>query len=128
MALQRVGGQYQVLLRVADPALPEGATVAVPVEVGLSDGVNTQITSGLQPGDQVVVQVEAAQTTNPFAPPGNPGTPGGQNSLTNIIRQFTRAGRPTGRWPRIRRPRLPIAASTEGSTHAKTTHGAARST
>ena len=96
MALQRVGGQYQVLLRVADPALPEGATVAVPVEVGLSDGVNTQITSGLQPGDQVVVQVEAAQTTNPFGAPGNPGAPGGQNSLTNIIRQFTRCGRPIG--------------------------------
>jgi hypothetical protein len=77
---------------VADPALPEGATVAVPVEVGLSDGVNTQITSGLKPGDQVVVQVEAAQTTNPFAGPGAPGAPSGQNSLTNIIRQFTRPG------------------------------------
>jgi HlyD family secretion protein len=89
MALQRVGGQYQVLLRMADPALPEGATVAVPVEVGLSDGVNTQITSGLQPGDQVVVQVEATQTTNPF---GGPGAPGGQSTLTNIFRQFTRAG------------------------------------
>jgi RND family efflux transporter MFP subunit len=87
MALQRVGGQYQVLLPVTDPALPEGATVAVPVEVGLSDGVNTQITSGLQPGDQVVVQVEAAQTTSPFAPPGNPGAPGGQNSPQNDNRQ-----------------------------------------
>ena len=75
MALQRAGGQYQVLLRVADPALPEGSTVAVPVEVGLSDGVNTQITSGLQPGDQVVVQVEAAQTTNPFGGPGAPALP-----------------------------------------------------
>ena len=66
--------------------------MAVPVEVGLSDGVNTQITSGLNPGDQVVVQVDATQTTNPFARTGNPGAPGGQNPLTNIIRQFTRPG------------------------------------
>jgi len=94
MALQRVGGQYQVLLQMTDPALPQGAAVAVPVEVGLSDGVNTQITSGLQPGDQVVVQLDATQTTNPFAGPGAPGGQGGQNALTSIIRQFTRsAGR-----------------------------------
>jgi hypothetical protein len=52
--------------------------VAVPVEVGLSDGVNTQITSGLKPGDQVVVQIDATQTTNPFAGPGAPGALGGQ--------------------------------------------------
>jgi hypothetical protein len=59
----------------------------VPVEVGLSDGVNTQITSGLQPGDQVVVQVEATQTTNPFGGPGNPGAPGSQNPPQNDNRQ-----------------------------------------
>jgi len=94
MALQRAGGQYQVLLQVTDPGLPEGSTVAVPVEIGLSDGVNTQITSGLKPGDQVVIQVEAAQATNPFGGPGAPGAPSrtsGQNALTNIIRQFTRS-------------------------------------
>jgi len=94
MALQRAGGQYQVLLQVADPALPQDSTVAVPVEVGLSDGVNTQITSGLKPGDQVVVQVEATQTTNPFGGPGNPGAPGGQNSPQNDNRQ--QQNRPAG--------------------------------
>jgi hypothetical protein len=66
--------------------------VTVPVEVGLSDGVNTQITSGLNPGEQVVVQVDATQSTNPFAGPGAPGGQSGQNALTNIIRQFTRPG------------------------------------
>src|SRR5207253_8949474 len=34
--------------------LRSGSPVVVPVVTGISDGVNTQIVSGLQPGDQVV--------------------------------------------------------------------------
>jgi HlyD family secretion protein len=60
MALQRAGGMYQVLLpNAVDPA---GAPIAVPVEVGLSDGLYTQIVRGLNPGDQVVVEMAATQS------------------------------------------------------------------
>jgi len=37
--------------------------VAVTVEVGLSDGVNTQIVKGLNLGDKVVVQLTSTTTT-----------------------------------------------------------------
>ena len=37
--------------------LRNGSTVSVPVQTGISDGVNTQIISGLLPGDQVVTGV-----------------------------------------------------------------------
>jgi hypothetical protein len=59
----------------------------VPVEVGLSDGVNTQVVSGLKAGDQVVIQIEAAQATaaNPFTAPNAP--PGGQSSAQDANRQ-----------------------------------------
>jgi HlyD family secretion protein len=88
IALQRISGQYQVQLLAGDPSLGPDATIAVPVEVGLSDGVNTQVVSGLKAGDQVVIQIEAAQTTaaNPFGGPGN------QNPLSSLIRQFSRPG------------------------------------
>ena len=86
MAVQRVNGQYEVL--VANPADPQSPPFAVPVEVGLSDGIYTQITNGLQPGDQVVLQVEATQATTPA------GGSGAQNPLMNVIRQFSR---PAGR-------------------------------
>jgi HlyD family secretion protein len=62
MALQRRGNSYQVLEpNAADPAAPQ----AVAVEVGLSDGVNTQIVRGLSLGDKVLVQLQASQS-NPF--------------------------------------------------------------
>ena len=61
MALQTLNGMYQVLVPDTDP---ESAAVAVPVEVGLSDGVYTQITRGLNAGDQVVVQLEDASSAN----------------------------------------------------------------
>jgi HlyD family secretion protein len=60
MALLRSAGQYQVLVPADDPQAPP---VAVPVEIGLSDGTNTQITRGLNPGDKVVVQIQPANTT-----------------------------------------------------------------
>ncbi len=57
MAVQTVGGLAQVLVpNASDPASP----VAVPVEVGLSDGIYTEIVRGLNAGDQVVVQLSSA--------------------------------------------------------------------
>lgn len=66
MALQRVNGGYQV--RLVDTDNPQGQPVPVEVQVGLSDGMYTQITSGLQEGDQVVVvELQAStQSNNPF--------------------------------------------------------------
>ena len=52
IALQQSNGQYQVL--VPTTADPNGATQAVTVEVGLSDGTYTQILKGLRVGDKVV--------------------------------------------------------------------------
>ncbi|MGQ9594281.1 MAG: hypothetical protein ACUVXH_07105 [Anaerolineae bacterium] len=34
----------------------------VPVEVGLSDGVYTEVLQGLNEGDQVIVQIQSATT------------------------------------------------------------------
>lgn len=58
IALQRVRGQYQVML--ANPNDSTAAPVATPVEVGLSDGTFTQIVQGLKEGDQVVITLTAA--------------------------------------------------------------------
>ena len=55
MALTKSNGMYQVL--VADQLNPTAEPQAVPVQVGLSDGTYTQITSGLNDGDQVVVEM-----------------------------------------------------------------------
>ncbi|MBC8448781.1 MAG: HlyD family efflux transporter periplasmic adaptor subunit [Chloroflexi bacterium] len=60
MALQNVGGFYQVLVPDRDP---QAAPQAVPVEVGLSDGLYTEIVRGLNEGDQVVVQLQASDST-----------------------------------------------------------------
>jgi HlyD family secretion protein len=57
IALQQSNGQYQVL--VPTTADPNGATQAVTVEVGLSDGTYTQILKGLSAGDKVVEQVKS---------------------------------------------------------------------
>ena len=60
MALQKANGMYQVLVpNTVDPA---GQPEAVPVEVGLSDGSYTQIVRGLNDGDQVIVELSAAQS------------------------------------------------------------------
>lgn len=66
MALQRVNGGYQV--RLVDPQNPQAQPMPVEVQVGLSDGLYTQITAGLQQGDQVVVELQASnnQSNNPF--------------------------------------------------------------
>ncbi len=70
VALQKANGLYQVL--VPNTADPQGDPVAVSVEVGLSDGTYTEITKGLNAGDQVVYQVAATTSTN-----NNFGGPGG---------------------------------------------------
>jgi HlyD family secretion protein len=60
LAVQQVGGAYQVLVANDDP---QGQPKAVTVEVGLTDGVNTQIVRGLNVGDKVVVQYQAGSST-----------------------------------------------------------------
>lgn len=76
IALQRVRGNYQVLL--VNPTDPKGEPVATPVEVGLSDGTFTQIVQGLKEGDQVVMQITAANNQNGNSPfPGGGGFGGG---------------------------------------------------
>ena len=62
MALQTMNGFNQVL--VANSADAEAEPEAVPVEIGLSDGVHTEIVRGLNPDDQVVVQFSAAESNN----------------------------------------------------------------
>jgi HlyD family secretion protein len=72
MAIQRVSGLNQVL--VPNAGDPTAAPQAVPVEVGLSDGVNTQIVKGLNAGDKVVVQMTTSQS-NQFNVRGMFGIP-----------------------------------------------------
>jgi RND family efflux transporter MFP subunit len=62
MAVQRASSGYQVL--VPDATGAQGTPTAVTVEIGLSDGVNTQITKGLNLGDKVLVQLAAATGNN----------------------------------------------------------------
>ena len=75
IALQQSNGQYQVL--VPTTADPNGATQAVTVEVGLSDGTYTQILKGLSVGDKVVEQVKS--TTSDNNQQMGPGGPGGMD-------------------------------------------------
>jgi len=65
---------------------PNGAAVATPVELGLSDGTNVEVLRGLNEGDQVVIQyTTTTQQTNQrggfepemFVVPGG-GPPSGQ--------------------------------------------------
>lgn len=60
MALLNVGGFQQVLVPSQDP---EQAPQAVPVEVGLSNGVYTVVQRGLNEGDQVLVQIQSTETS-----------------------------------------------------------------
>jgi HlyD family secretion protein len=76
MALQTVNGMVQVLVPNSDP---EGDPVSVPVEVGLSNGTYTQVVKGLNPGDQVVVQLSSGDSDSFFR-----GMGGG-----NALRMFT---------------------------------------
>ena len=68
-AVQTINGQRAVTV------LFNGSTFLVPVQVGLSDGRNTEITSGLNEGDTVVLP--AAGSTTGGGPPGGGGPGGG---------------------------------------------------
>ncbi len=69
LAIQRGSSGYQVL--IPNTIDPQGEPTAVPVEIGLSDGVNTQIVRGLNLGDKIMTRLAATTTTNPFF--GGPG-------------------------------------------------------
>jgi RND family efflux transporter MFP subunit len=62
MAVQRASSGYQVMVPNATDA--KGTPTAMTVEIGLSDGVNTQITKGLNLGDKVLVQLSSTTTNN----------------------------------------------------------------
>ncbi len=64
MALQNYGGFYQVL--VANSSDPEAEPEAVPVEIGLSNGIYTEIVRGLNLGDQVVATLSGTDSTTDF--------------------------------------------------------------
>jgi len=71
IALQQSNGAYQVL--VPTTADPNGASNAVTVEIGLSDGTYTQITKGLSAGDQVLVEIKSTTSSSEDMGPGGPG-------------------------------------------------------
>ena len=91
IALLQFNGLYQVL--VPNTTDPNGAAEAVPVAIGLSDGTYTQITQGLNAGDQVLVEVSTSSSDEtqmmgpggmdmgggaPPAPPSGGGAPPSQ--------------------------------------------------
>ena len=80
LAVQKVGGKYQVLVPNATAA--KGEATVVPVEVGLSDGTYTQITNGLKAGGQVIVQLTATQSSS------NQARSGGGGLIMNLSRMF----------------------------------------
>jgi HlyD family secretion protein len=65
LALIRSNGAYQVL--VPNTTDPQGDPETVPVQIGLSDGTYTQILKGLNAGDQVIVQLDATDSSGGFA-------------------------------------------------------------
>ncbi len=71
IALQQSNGLYQVL--VPNTTDPNGAAETVPVEIGLSDGTYTQITKGLNVGDQVLVEVSTSSSDDEQMMMGGPG-------------------------------------------------------
>jgi HlyD family secretion protein len=70
IALQQSNGTYQVL--VPDTTDANGTSTAVSVEIGLSDGTYTQITKGLNEGDQVLVELSMS-TSSDTQTMGGPG-------------------------------------------------------
>jgi len=79
LALSKANGLYQVL--VPNTTDPNGDPTAVPVEIGLSNGTYTQITKGLNPGDQVVVQMSASSNSS--------SNFRGNSTIMNVTRQLS---------------------------------------
>lgn len=73
IAVQSSRGGYQVLVPTLGDSQAVPQTVAV--EVGLTNGTYTEIVSGLNPGDQILVQFSTASDSNAFGFPGG-GIPG----------------------------------------------------
>ena len=67
MAVQQRASGYVVLTPNPDPA---GAPLEVPVEVGLSDGIFTEIRSGLNEGDSIIVPLDKGEEQFPFGAVG----------------------------------------------------------
>jgi HlyD family secretion protein len=63
MAVQQRASGYVVLTPNPDPA---GAPLELPVEVGLSDGIFTEIRSGLNEGDSIIVPLDKGEEEFPF--------------------------------------------------------------
>ncbi|MBX7232900.1 MAG: efflux RND transporter periplasmic adaptor subunit [Caldilineales bacterium] len=72
VALQQSNGRYQVL--APNAADPDGEPEAVTVEIGLSDGAFTQILSGLEAGDQVLVEITTTEAEAEMPMMGGPGS------------------------------------------------------
>lgn len=72
--VDRSNGTYSVIL-VQTNAQGQPAYETIPVTIGLRDGRYTEITSGIQAGDQLLIPDPTA--TNPFAPGGGNGSGGG---------------------------------------------------
>lgn len=62
-AIRRQGDDIKVIV------LRDNKTVTVPVKIGLTGSVLTEVISGLEPGDLVVLSSLDRQGMNPFAPP-----------------------------------------------------------
>jgi HlyD family secretion protein len=70
---QRVRGGHQIVRTVY--VLPSGAAKAglraMPIKIGISDGIDTEVLDGLKEGDQVVTSATSSSTQN-TAPASNP--------------------------------------------------------
>ena len=49
---------------------PAGTPIELPVEVGLSDGIFTEIRSGLNEGDSIIVPLDKGEEEFPFGAVG----------------------------------------------------------
>jgi HlyD family secretion protein len=94
VAVKQVGTAYQVMVPSDDP---QGQPKAVPVEIGLTDGTNTQITKGLNVGDKVLVQYAVSTSTTDRNPPFDQQFPGGGQDMPQIPGGFQPGGQPPGR-------------------------------
>jgi HlyD family secretion protein len=65
--VDRAAGEYSVLLLTTDADGTQTST-EVPITIGLRDGENTQVTDGLQAGDELLI--ESSVPSLDFTPPG----------------------------------------------------------